>query len=751
MRISRAKWLWAAVLSSALLVGGPTAALHGQNKPEQQTQLATIEQLKHEAFKALRGGNFDRSDELIRAAASMSSDDRALAQMSQWIAQYNSQRTEFVAERKKQYDDVVADVQKLLDGKKDVFAIDKATEAFTLTSDKDSFPKEPWVASLLQRAATIGADYEAGDQWIKARRIWSDLAAIEPANPKWKEKLNAANRRARLLAMYAPDDLTAMFEADAKDRREAEALLKGPSTQPTTAPTTKPLAQNDDFKIDWHDTLKGVRKDMLDDALDEAKSNYWKDVNYRTLLTGGLKGVQALITTKGLEKTFPTLADKTKRDAFAAVIDQNLQTVANLQKPEDEQFAVRRIVSGLRLSNRQTLQLPDEVLINEFADGAFVDLDQFTNMIWPSEVEEFNKTTQGEFGGVGIQINNDDEGNLKVVSPVEDTPAYKLGVKAGDIITRINGKNAKGITTTQAVKNITGSPGTEVTLTIRSGIDGTEKDYTIRRERINVASVKGWKRVPGAVPTWDYFIDPQQKIAYLRLTNFTKHSYDEMRKALYEAKEKGARGLILDMRYNPGGLLVSATEISDKFLSSGTIVSTRADRENAAQTPTSSEAKASADDCDLPMVVLVNQYSASASEIVAGALKDHHRATIVGERTFGKGSVQMLFPLAGRTAYLKLTTSHYYLPSGRCLHREENSTTWGVDPDVLIEMTPKQMGEAIEARQDQEVIRDLDGTPVPATQPSTQPAKPKKDILASDSQLSTALLVMRLQLAGASL
>ena len=156
------------------------------------------------------------------------------------------------------------------------------------------------------------------------------------------------------------------------------------------------------------------------------------------------------------------------------------------------------------------------------------------------------------------------------------------------------------------------------------------------------------------------------------------------------------------------------------------------------------EATPSDDDVTLPLVVLVNQMSASASEIVSGALQDDKRALVVGERTFGKGSVQILFPLTGRTSAVKLTTSHYYLPSGRCIHKEDNSTTWGVDPDVNVEMTVEQMRSAQEARTDLEVLRDNDG---PATNPSTQPAK--KDLLSADPQLSAAVLLLKLQLAGA--
>jgi len=749
------------VVAATLTVVSPfaTRSLHaqsGETNPPQQAaapntnqQLATVEQLKTEAFKALRGGNFARSDELLRAAASMSG-DRSLNQMSQWLAAYETQRSEFTAERHKQYEKAVTDVKKLIDGGKEGFAIDRAKDAATLADDKGRFNDEGWVRDVVKRTLALAEQYQHDEQWIKVLRVYRDLSALEPTNPEWQEQLKLATRRVRLLAMYTPDQLKVLGEVESKEREEADALLKEPTTQPTTAPTTAPtLGDNDDFKIDWHDTLKGVRIDMLYDALEDAKTNYWKDTNYKALLTGGLKGVQAVLTTKGLEKAFPNLADNNKRDTFAALVQQSLDMVGKIQKPEDEQFAVKRTIANLRIVNRQTVQLPDEVLINEFADGAFGELDPFSNMIWPSDLDDFNKSTQGEFGGVGIQIDSDD-GELRVVSPLEDTPAYRLGVKAGDTITKINGKSAKGITTTQAVKTITGVPGTEVTLTIRSGADNTEKDYTIRREVINVASVKGWKRVPGGA--WDYFIDPQLKIGYLRLTNFTKHSSNELKEAVAELQKQGARGLILDLRYNPGGLLTAATEICDKFLSDGTIVSTRADRENAAQPPTSVEARPSDDDCDLPMVVLVNGFSASASEIVSGALKDQHRAIIVGERTFGKGSVQMLFSLAGRTAYLKLTTSHYYLPSGRCIHKEDNSTTWGVDPDVVVQMTPQQMGEAAVARKDSEVIRDANA-PAPkvvaSTQPSTKPAK--KDPLAADPQLSAGLLVLRLKLSGATL
>jgi len=358
---------------------------------------------------------------------------------------------------------------------------------------------------------------------------------------------------------------------------------------------------------------------------------------------------------------------------------------------------------------------------------------------------------------VGIQIQVDESGNLKVVSPLEDSPAYRAGIKPEWIITHINGRPAKWISVTQAVKLITGPQGTDVTLTVKD-TKGNSRDYKLRREIIKVASVKGWMHRPGG--GWDYFIDPEQKIGYLRLTNFTKTTSADMNAAIREMTDQGVRGIIMDLRYNPGGLLTEATNVVDKFIRDGVIVSTRPDRPEWAGRESITSARLRNDQKNnTPLVVLINQYSASASEIVSGALKDHHRAFVVGERTFGKGSVQILYPLGegmpnvNPDAVLKLTTSHYYLPSGKCIHREEDSKEWGVEPDLTVEMTPEQMRAAIDARQDFDILRDAS-----AADPDKLPEKPavedatraKKDPLASDPQLSAALLVMRLQLAGGS-
>jgi carboxyl-terminal processing protease len=734
-----------------------------------QEQVATVEELKTEAFKALRSGQFDRTNTLLGQAAQMSHDPQ-LERMAGWTKTFENQRQEFAAERNKQYQKTARKVKYLIEKGKSEYALDWASRAYLLADDKKAFRKEAWIDDLITRATGTAADYDRSEHWLKSLRLYSDLGSIEPAVPLWKEKLKLTTRRVRLLALYAPSVLDDLRKAETSEIESVEAILKEfekiedpekAATQP--AATTKPAddKQNDEFRIDWRESLRGVSMDMLWPALLQARDNYFKDVSYTNLTVGGLTGLKAVVTTKGLEVAFPALADEIRREEFLQVIEDHFKAAREAE--EGSEMSVLRItLAKLRTVNQRTLNIPEEVLVAEFADGAFAELDPFTSMIWPSDQPEFAKTTQGEFSGVGIQIESDN-GNLKVVSPLEDSPAYKAGIKAGDIVTHIDGKNAKGITLTQAVKKITGLRGTVVTLTVKSP-NATVKEYPIRRDLIKVASIKGWMHLPGG--GWEYLVDAENKIGYLRLTSFTKETSRELDAAVSALNDKGAKAVILDLRYNPGGLLTAATEVSDKFMKDGVIVTTRPDRVDG-NSATVSTARPDPNESELPLVILVNQYSASASEIVSGALKDHKRALIVGERTFGKGSVQMIFPLSNREAALKLTTSHYYLPSGRCIHREENSQDWGVEPDVTVEMTPEQMSAAIEARQDLDVLRDINASPAEgeqeklndvasSAQEKVQPKlddvkKDKKDLLASDPQLAAAVLLLRLQLAGAQL
>ena len=740
---SRAAWqprLW---LAAGLVAIAGCAMSSTPSSAQQQNAavpLAKAQDLKTEAFRALRAGEFDKTSDLISQAEAIAGDP-TLEKIRAWLGDYQTRLTANLADRQKQYDAAVATVRKLQDAKLDTYACDAAANAYLHVIDKRSFPNEPWVKEILAQATQLADEAEHKGDWLAARRLYLDLSAIEPINARWRAKVNDVSRRLGLLAMYAPDSLSAIYDAEAPVRQRVAQIVS-----PEKGAATKPVedqALNDEFKIDWRQMLSGVKVDMLAEALEDARESYYRDTTYAELVAGGVNGLDQLVTTAGLDKSFPKIGDPAIKQAF---VDRLNVIESSIDAPESmkDKRLVTDVLGKVLAANRETLQLPDEVVVYEFSNGATSVLDPFTNVIWPYDLIEFQKSTQGEFTGVGVQIMENEDGYLKVVSPLPDSPAYKAGIHADDIVTQINGKNAKGVKTMQAVKAITGPRGTTVMLTIQSP-DGTTKEHILRRDVIRVASVKGWTQKAGG--NWDWMVDAEHGIAYLRLTNFTKDSADEIRKAIDQVRAENGKALILDLRSNPGGLLNAATDIADRFLSRGNIVSTR----TAKNVPTSPPANAhdSSDDVDLPTVVLVNQYSASASEIVSGALKDQKRALIVGERTFGKGSVQMLFPLENREAYLKLTTSHYYLPSGRCLHREEDSTDWGVDPDVAIDMTPEQMRSVNKMRQELDVLRDQ-----PATNPTTLPAEFKsreEQLLASDPQLGAAVLLLRVQLTGATL
>ncbi len=799
---------WSAV--AALAIAGALPALVGPAAAQEEggviqpngQSVASVDQLKTDAFRALRVGNFDAGNDLLARAAKQSNDPE-LGQMHQWTETFEQQLKGFADERHQAYGKAIGDVQTMLKAGHEDAALDLADRAQLLSDDKAGFHDLPWMRSLIGDSVKHASDYESSDQWLKALRVYEDLVVVEPASRDWKEKLKVVTRRVRLLATYAPDAYKKLLDKYLVERDSVDALLMpttAPSaalasatTRPTTGPaiagaaTTKPadaLANADVFKVDWHDTLRGVQLQQLSKAIDDIYTNYYRDVTYKGLLLNGIDGLQAIADTRGLEAAFPGLADPAKKAAFVQFL-AGWRTVANNATADNEQTLMDQFLSpddkdGLMAGNARTAALPDVVLISEFADGARTGLDPFTDMIWPSSLAEFRKSTQGEFSGVGIQIEQQvDTGDLKVVEPLPDSPAEAAGVVTDDVIARINGTSAKNITTEQAVRLITGPTGTVVHLTLRSP-DGKVRDVALRRRQIKVASVKGYTEV--GTGKWDYWIDPADHIAYVRILSFTATTSKELHDVLTNLGEQ-CNGVILDLRGNPGGLLPAAIGVCDQFLKSGTIVSTHPDRDTP-NPPFAARASDDGDEFTKPLVVLINQYSASASEIVSGALKDQHRAILVGERTFGKGSVQQLFQLPpDDDCIVKLTTSHYYLPSGRCIHREENSTTWGVDPDVTVELTPEQMSATLIARRKMDVyhaaaapaggggdakLRDMApavtdvqktaGTPTsrPAVAGgplSTQPAivsKPK-DLLQIDPQLSAAVLVLRLELAGAHL
>jgi carboxyl-terminal processing protease len=324
-------------------------------------------------------------------------------------------------------------------------------------------------------------------------------------------------------------------------------------------------------------------------------------------------------------------------------------------------------------------------LVEDMINGGLARLDPYSGFINHKKLREFTKHSKGKFGGVGIQIHaNPQTGLITVISPIVGTPAYEAGVQAGDIILKIDGKSTENLTLEEAVDRITGDKGQPITLTVLH--EGGKKPVDLRmvRDVIEVESVLGDRRRPDNPREWDYVYDKANRIGYIRLVAFNENSAGELRTALEQLQKQGMRGLVLDLRYNPGGLLTSAVEVSNLFLSEGSkIVSIRGRNQNERVYRARKEWTLMDSARECPMAVLINRFSASASEIVSAALQDHKRAVVIGERSFGKGSVQNVIDLEGHTSVLKLTTATYWRPSGKNIHRldsNKDSDEWGVRP-----------------------------------------------------------------------
>ena len=316
-----------------------------------------------------------------------------------------------------------------------------------------------------------------------------------------------------------------------------------------------------------------------------------------------------------------------------------------------------------KIKNDYVEAIDDRTLLENAIRGMLAGLDPHSAYLDQAAYQYLQEGTTGEFGGLGIEIGMED-GFIRVIAPIDDTPAARAGVKAGDVIIRLDDKPVKGMLFNDAVKLMRGKPGSEIVLTILRASEKAPLELRITRAVITDKSVRGEMLEPG--------------FGYVRISSFQSHTAEDLRQMLETLKtenESRLKGLILDLRNNPGGILNAAVGVSDLFLDSGLIVYTEGRINDA-------KLKFSAKPSDMlrnaPIIVLVNAGSASASEIVAGALQDHDRAIIMGESTFGKGSVQTILPMANEVA-LKLTTARYFTPSGRSIQAA------GIEPDIIIE------------------------------------------------------------------
>lgn len=315
--------------------------------------------------------------------------------------------------------------------------------------------------------------------------------------------------------------------------------------------------------------------------------------------------------------------------------------------------------------NKDYVQEPDKQKMTDSAiNGMLASLDPHSGYYTDEDLEDFINQTKGEFGGIGVEVMYDN-GAIKVISPIDDLPADKAGIKSGDYIVGVNDELVSTIGFNKAVKEMRGEPGTKVKLLVIKSDEVKPQDVELTREIVKIKPIK-------------YHIE-EENIAYIRIVTFNEHTIQELKKAFKDLESKssgGIKGIVLDLRNNPGGLLDQAVAVSEYFIESGIIVSTKG--RSDANSSVLSASKFTAKAPHVPIVALINAGSASASEIVAGALQDYNRAIILGTKSFGKGSVQTFVQINSRAA-LKLTTARYYTPKGRSIQAE------GIEPDIIIE------------------------------------------------------------------
>jgi carboxyl-terminal processing protease len=563
----------------------------------------------------------------------------------------------------------------------------------------------PYVHSLIRQSIERAVKYESEGKWLDAySECYAWLKAIDPNNQGYDT--------------YA-DELwdKVVIDSSFEDSPCETSTQRFEGIQPQIF---KRVIQTLDY---WYVNNKIDYGEMAVESLDRCK------------LLAEVVSLRSIDPNDTVEYNRPPLSQVNAWNvALDSMLDEIKQNRTGLTR---RRFL--KLFDRVLAVNETTIELPEAIVIAQFSEAALASLDPHTTIIWPRQVQDFNKAMTNEFTGVGIEISKQ-KGLLTVASLLLDTPAYKAGLDAGDVIEAVDGVPTKDMSLHCAVKKITGPKGTQVTLSVRRAATGKLKEFVITRDRIVVPTVRGWLRSENG--DWSYFIDPNQSTGYVRLTSFSGETARDFEEVLTNLERKGLKGLILDLRGNSGGLLSSAVDIVDMFIENGLIVKTQP---GPGQTPEFKFAKHKGTHPDYPLVVLVDDISASASEIVSGALADekYERAVVVGQRTHGKGSVQVIVSDPEYESALKYTMAYYHLPSNqRVMSREavekEGRKDWGITPDVSLSLRSDELKTLWDIQRDNAVL-------VQADHDKDDEAFKKhsaEEILKADRQLAVAMLVM---------
>lgn len=654
-RTARERWLrLALVLVPAVFFGTPargddTTRRRGAN--QDRAWRNTVESVKR--------GDFTDAAEQMRG---VTGGGRLAAQVRTWLEEYETADALRHEMDKVEFDKYVGYAKARIEREEYDWALGWVIRAADVAADRDDFVKSVLVRELVDTALTEAGKHRKAGEWRDSWSLYARLTTLDETEPRYQKLEEQLSVHLRL---------ELVFQENGK----------------------------------WEERIEQVRWNDAKAALEEVETRYVKPVDFKKIAESGLDHLLLLAESKAVRDVVEGLADDIEREAFEARLRRRLDNVRAA-----DHLSAREVISifhrAIRTDNRQTVNMPEELIVSELMRGAFEPLDDFTTIIWPKEVAEFDKHTSGDFVGVGISIIKRG-GEIVVVTPLEDAPAYYKGVLPGDIITHVDGKSLEGFSLTKTVDTITGAKGTPVTLTLRRQDKSIEMELI--RSTIKIQSIKGVARKEDDPQRWDHWLDKDNGIGYVRITGFQGNTVEDLGNTLTELQHSGMKGLVLDLRDNPGGLLESAFRVATLFLDAGDdVVSTKgriALENQQFTTPFPGPFT------DIPLVVLANEGSASGSEIVAGAIRDNKRGTVIGDRTFGKFSVQHLVQLSkSSSAKLKITTAKYYLPSGDSLHRGHGERG-GIAPDISVKLGSHERVKIWKMRRD----RDRIGPPAPET------------------------------------
>ncbi|MCH7591585.1 MAG: S41 family peptidase, partial [Planctomycetes bacterium] len=568
-------------------------------------------ELWQRAIENVSKGEFQHAAETLRKVRI---NDELVTQVRTWLEEFEVKQAARRELDQADFDKYVGYAKARVERKEHSRALGWALWALNTTTDREEFLASPWLLELVNASLAKTDELRQEDDWRGVWGLYSQLASLYEREPRYEKLERQALTHLRLESMFGK-------KSKWKERIE---------------------------KVIWRDAER---------ALKEIDRAYVEPADFRRIAESGLEQMLLLADSKTAREheDCKGLADEDSRRHFKLRVQARLDQVRAATKI-DHKDCVGYFRRGIQI-NKETVALPEELVVSELMRGALDVLDDYTTIIWPSASDEFDKHTRGDFVGVGISISKHADG-VEVITPMDGGPAYAAGIQAGDIITHVDGTSLKDFSINKVVETITGETGTPVTLTIRRGEESL--DFDLIRRRVHIVSVKGHHRNTVDEERWDYWLDRERGIGYIRLTNFARNTFEDLQNALSELPH--LQGLILDLRGNPGGLLDSAWNVASLFLERGDVVVSTKGR--ISDDDKTFPANSTGSYAGFPLIVLVDNRSASASEIVSGAIRDNGRGTVVGERTFGKFSVQNLVQLNRRSgAKLKITTARYYLPN----------------------------------------------------------------------------------------